>query len=108
MSKSIKLNKGLVQQGDVLIVDVDEIPKGAKRKANNIIAEGEVTGHKHVLDGGGAVLEHEGALYLDVHEDGAKVIHDDHHTATLTKGFKKIEIVREKDHLSGLVSPVRD
>ena len=39
-------------QGDLLLVLVDKVPRGAKKKSDNIIALGEATNHAHILDGG--------------------------------------------------------
>ena len=39
------------QQGDVLILEVNEIPKTAKQKKDGILIEGSSTGNKHMVDG---------------------------------------------------------
>ena len=40
------------RQGDLLIRKIDELPKGAREVKSRILAEGEATGHAHVLDRG--------------------------------------------------------
>ncbi len=37
-------------QGDVAIVRVDTLPDGAIPRPSHILAEGEATGHHHILD----------------------------------------------------------
>jgi hypothetical protein len=48
----------LVRQGDVLLVPVEGVPEGAVRVPGSrvVLAEGEATGHAHVVTGRGARL----------------------------------------------------
>lgn len=39
-------------QGDLLLISIDRIPRGAKKNPDNIIALGEATNHAHILNGG--------------------------------------------------------
>lgn len=84
----VKKIAGQVRQGDVLIHPVSEIPAGAKKvspKGRLVLAEGEVTGHAHVIEDleGIDVYEKDGVLYMKalaprpmVHEEhGAVVVH---------------------------------
>ncbi len=55
------------RQGDVLIVRVGEVPNDAKPRKSRILAEGEATGHHHVLDRAAAVFETaRGEVYFTV------------------------------------------
>lgn len=53
------------RQGDLLILKVKSIPADAVKSDNRILAEGEVTGHRHELDSG-EVYEKNGVLYFRV------------------------------------------
>lgn len=96
----------LYQQGDVLITKIDCI-KG--RKLNHkILAEGEVTGHKHVITiGEGDLYEENGTLYLHC-ETECVVTHEEHKPITLPEGDYKIGIVREYDYITEEVRRVQD
>ena len=73
------------------------IPKEAKKKKDNHLAEGEVTGHYHNAVGENTtVLEHEQDLYLDT--DGCSVTHQEHKTIDVIAGKYKVEKVQEFDH----------
>ncbi len=42
--------------GDLLLQEVERVPRNAKRISGNIIAMGEATNHAHRVDGGSCVL----------------------------------------------------
>lgn len=37
----------IYRQGDIVLKKVNSLPEGLKKQTNNILAYGEVTGHKH-------------------------------------------------------------
>jgi hypothetical protein len=77
-----------------------EIPKGAKRKANNHLAEGEATGHFHAATAHDAALyEYEGGLMLAA-PSGTEVTHQEHHTVLVPPGNYDRSIVQEFDHFT--------
>ena len=83
----------LYRQGEIILQSVKEV-KG-KKKNHLIIAEGEVTSHKHQITKGDAELyEHEGTMFLKV-LDEAELTHEDHKTVVLPKGDYEITIQRE-------------
>lgn len=48
----VPARRGLIRQGDVLLVPVDGVPEGARRLMGAralVLAEGEATGHAHVI-----------------------------------------------------------
>ena len=53
MSKQQRQVIGLIRQGDVLLVPVEELPLGATRirasKGTLVLAQGETSGHAHVI-----------------------------------------------------------
>jgi hypothetical protein len=95
--------RGILRQGDVLLVPVDAIPgegKRAKREGTRLVlAEGEATGHAHVVLG-------EGRLYLPGAERGtagtyllveepATLVHDEHDAIGLEPGTYEVRRQRE-------------
>lgn len=89
----------LIRQGDVLIVPINEIPKGdRKARRDGALAYGEVTGHSHRvaeltkaqvfdIDGQGA--------FLSVSEEGVSIVHEEHQPVFVPAGDHKIRIQKE-------------
>lgn len=88
------------RQGDVLVVRDDEAKiegeKQARARGRLVIAEGEVTGHAHAIDAGGAVLYGDDPTMriLDV-IDTVDLVHDEHATITLPPGRYRVIQQRE-------------
>jgi len=104
------------RQGDVLIVPC-AIPSSAKKLNHLVLAEGEVTGHKHQIVEGEAEL-YEGevdeevlknlpvemkasftlgqrALFLKVISESAKLSHEEHRVQTIKRGENIVPLQRE-------------
>lgn len=103
-----------IQQGDVLLQAVHEIPKGAKPKTRGkkgfVLAEGEATGHHHVIDCPEQVIEfyeHEGLLFVK-NKKPVTITHEEHQPLNLPAGTWKVDKVREYDYLSQMSRPVVD
>jgi hypothetical protein len=83
------------RQGDVLVLKVKDIPEGAKKKDDLVLAEGEATGHQHKLDEG-ELYEKDGTLYFKVAEGKkANLVHEEHNTVTFEPGTYKVIHQRE-------------
>jgi len=117
-----------IQQGDVLLLKVDEATflkqtrvgyKTINHENRAVLAEGEATGHYHAVymeD----MLEEAGVTLCKDHEydrqnrglivTGApvEVRHEEHDTITLEPGFYLQRIVNEFDHISGITRRVAD
>ena len=110
----------LKQQGDVLIEAVDSIPQGAKlRKGRCVLAEGEATGHAHVVkaSGGKHAGQPDGAKLYEVGDTGelflelskeATVTHEEHDSFTIAPGKYQIRKVQEYDHFEEEARAVQD
>ncbi len=100
----------IFQQGDCLIEAVESIPTRAKlRKGRCVLAEGEATGHAHVIEQKGAKLYEgdAGELFLELSKE-ATVTHEEHGPVTLPPGVYEAGIVREYDHFAEEARQVRD
>jgi len=90
----------MIVQGDVFFTRANAIPNGAKpvdRKARGyVIAEGEATGHAHVIEDDVQLYEKDRVLYLHVPKE-VEVRHEEHSPVTLSPGQWKVGIVREYD-----------
>lgn len=107
------MNSRQRQQGDVTIEYVKQIPAGARRVVPSsrgyVIAEGEATGHAHVLDAGEGleVYERDGVLYARIVTPAA-LTHEEHHTQTLTPGIVRFGRVQEYDHFAEEARTIAD
>ena len=84
----------MFRQGDLLI-EAANIPAGAKALATRVLAEGEVTGHAHVVQGDVTLYELNGVLYIHV-EDTATVTHEEHAEIALPAGDYRV--VRQREY----------
>nr|MDO8116609.1 hypothetical protein [Candidatus Sigynarchaeota archaeon] len=82
------------RQGDVLLVEVDEIPKRAKQLQTKIILEGEATGHAHRIVHG-EIFQEFTDMFVDA-GDGTKLVHDEHGPIKLEPGIYKV--VRQAEY----------
>lgn len=97
------------RQGDVLIREVESIPRAAIKRSDRVLVEGTVTGHRHEISpkADAALFELEGAVYLRVFGKRADVIHAEHGTITLQKGM--YFIWRQREYVGqGRIQPVLD
>jgi hypothetical protein len=83
-----------IRQGDVLIKPI-QVVKG-EPLSHLVLAEGEVTGHKHQITEGVAELyQQELTLYLRVVSDTAILSHEEHGPVQIPQGDWAIHIQRE-------------
>jgi len=90
----------IIRQGDVLIKQVDSIPKEAvgKKKGSEVtIALGEATGHHHTLYGKLPIslLQFNDKRFLQIQEE-VELRHQEHHCLKIDPG--KYEIIIEQEH----------
>jgi hypothetical protein len=90
------------QQGDVLINRIEILPndlkKIDKKPRGFVLAEGETTGHAHVIDDGIEMFEAtDGTLYIRVMKEKAVLTHEEHASIELPRGLYEIGIVQEVD-----------
>jgi len=92
------------RQGDILLVKVDGLPDGEFREASRdsrgrwIVAEGEVTGHAHALEGEDVrILEDPADIdrrFIEIMTANG-LTHDEHDTIMLDPGVYEIRRQRE-------------
>jgi hypothetical protein len=101
---------GLIRQGDVLLVPVGSVPGGqgemvsGRRAERHVLAEGEATGHAHVVSGSGLELVEwerprrwaapERRRYLVV-EAEATLVHQEHLPLVVPAGVYEVRRQRE-------------
>jgi hypothetical protein len=96
------------RQGDIYIESVAAVPSTAVQRADGVLAEGEVTGHRHRIDDfrHAFVYEDAGQLYVDVISDRAQLIHDEHGPIELARGVYRVWRQREFDPSQAFLSRV--
>jgi hypothetical protein len=91
----------MFRQGDLLITEVEEIPRHAtpvpRERGRCVLAKGETTGHEHAV--AEPDVEHLRVpgerQFLDVKGEGASLVHDEHGTIDLPAGKYEITTQRE-------------
>jgi len=98
----------LYRHGDLLIKPIDNIPKDAKLNKDNILALGEVTGHKHRLNIKQlSVYETLGQKYVSLKQK-TDLVHEEHNTLTLEPGNYVVLMEREFDPVAQEIKQVLD
>jgi hypothetical protein len=93
--------RGLVRQGDVLLVPVEKAPevREPRRARSHVLAEGEATGHAHRLSARLPVERRrtvDGRVFFVVPAGGqAQVVHEEHDTLALAEGVWELRQQRE-------------
>lgn len=86
------------RQGDVLLVEVDEIPDEASaepRSGRIVLAEGEATGHAHAIHERDArTFTYEGERFL-LTRSKAQLVHEEHGPIEVPEGAWRVVIQRE-------------
>lgn len=99
------------QQGDVILEIIEDIPNGLKSH-NEILAEGEATGHCHRiapidLSNVNVFADDKGNLYCEAVKEFT-IVHPEHKPVTLPAGKYKVRKVLEYDHFAEETRAVRD
>ena len=92
----------LFRQGDIYIESVRCLPDGATKQFSTVLADGELTGHRHrILDFRTAsVFEARGELFIDVIADRAEIVHEEHGPIELNRGVYRVWRQLEYDPLA--------
>lgn len=89
------------QQGDVILDSIESLPSNlkAKNRQDNVLAEGEATGHHHRVHNGTILedAENPNMIYVEANEN-AFLTHEEHGRIDLNPGLYRFNIVREYDY----------
>jgi len=111
MKTNKKIAKKTFQHGDVLGVKLSEMPSGEQKiisKYHCVLAEGEFSGHAHVVDDDEAELIEVGGKMLLTLQKSATLKHQEHKPITLEAGIWQIGRVNEYDYFNKMVKKVQD
>ena len=89
----------LFRQGDIYIESVRCLPEGATKQFSTVLADGEITGHRHrILDFRTASVFSVGnEIFVDVVAERAEIVHEEHGTIELNRGVYRVWRQREYD-----------
>lgn len=106
--------KNIYRHGDISLHETTDIEKGEiiKHKGSFVLAEGETTGHKHLItvpDIADMVVTKlaDGSAILSLKSDGL-LTHEEHKTIKVKKGVYKIQNEREFDYFQKATRKVLD
>lgn len=102
----------ILRHGDLLLRQIEQLPKGLIKKTGTVLAEGETTGHRHVLIAERKNLvqlyeDDKGQLYFKV-EKHSKLTHQEHKTLTIPAGVWVVGKEREFDYYLDSIRQVQD
>lgn len=83
-----------IRQGDVILQPVQQVE--GEKLLHVILAEGEVTGHKHrITEGEAKLFLKNDTLYLRVYSRTAMLAHEEHKAIAVPQGHWMVRIQRE-------------
>ena len=87
----------MYRHGDILIAPAPELPEGAKRRASDILARGELTGHSHRIENAdwAVLFDYRGEMFLQVTAPSVRLVHQEHKPITLPQGVYRFWYQRE-------------
>lgn len=100
------MNTKIIRQGDIKFTKVDEDVQGKSIKQLTI-AEGEFTGHNHVLvaEAGSSISGNKTKFTV---KGKAKLVHPEHDTIPFSSGTYIVSMEREYDYLEETMKTVQD
>jgi hypothetical protein len=97
LKTSTQLRPKIYRQGDILFKKIQNLPTQLKEKLDKVVAEGEETGHAHLLING-AVFELLNSETLYIKSDqNTRIIHEEHLPIKLESG--NYQVIRQKEYL---------
>lgn len=99
------------RQGDIFIASIKAIPEEALKSPlpHGILVHGEVTGHSHRVQDVRSAALYQGRgtdLFLDVREAETHIVHEEHGTISLPRGFYRVW--RQREYSPEQIRIVRD
>lgn len=104
--------KQIYRHGEVLLIQVKDLPEGKKTQHKSFIVGHSETGHNHVLEGVFEVLEAEDSNLFFLLENPTSLVHkkttDKHRTLEIKKGIYKRFHDTEYNPFTKLIESVKD
>ena len=98
----------MYRQGDVLVVQIDKLPKEVKKQKRCVLALGEVTGHAHQIKEGAFLwVDSDETKYVEVHGEEATITHEEHGPITLG-GPAIYRVIQQREYAPDEIRNVAD
>lgn len=111
MSVKYCKNVAPIQQGDVFMRKIENIPSSVKKVNRShrgyVLAEGEVTGHAHVIGDDIDLFENENNKFFSSDKE-VELVHEEHGNVKIPEGNWEVRIVQEYDHFAEEAKRVAD
>ena len=110
-------NRVMYRHGDLLITRINAIPEDTVQISEKIIAEGEISGHKHKIFGSAQVNIRPSFIGRQINDnpevwfnafDKIKLEHEEHKTLEIPKGAYKVTKEQQFDPFQGITQKVID
>lgn len=91
----IRLESGeFVRHGDLRVTRIDQMPANVKQVEGNVLAEGEVTGHFHRLEGTATLYKSETDELFFQLMDNCMLNHEEHNKTKLPNGERTADPIQ--------------
>ena len=99
----------LYRHGDLLLKLIDKLPDGLNNLNTKTLAEGELTGHKHIFNGSVQILQEPQTMqkYVEVEQE-AELTHQEHNTIKVKGGLYILIQEREYNPFEAEIRQVMD
>ena len=96
----------MYRQGDLLLKQINKLPKGLKISNTLVLVHSDTTQHNHQLKSGQVFQDDKDLMFLKLLKD-TDLIHEEHKTINLPKGF--YEVIRQRQYLDkDMIALVQD
>ena len=100
-----------LQQGDVNLEQVNHIPENVRKVSKThrgyVLAEGEATGHAHVIEEEVELFEIDGILYIK-NDSSVELKHEEHKIIEIPTGTWKVTPTYEYDYFEQMDRTLAD
>lgn len=99
----------MYRQGDLLLKEVVRLPHKLREIKNKILAEGEMSGHAHIIVDGAVyeTINMENNQMFAIAGKNTTLIHDEHNPIKLPSGL--YHVIRQREYLGhGIINTVVD
>jgi len=97
----------IIRHGDILLKKIEKLPEGLKKLNHHILAEGEVTGHRHELTAGVLYAMDTEPKFVRI-DVPATITHQEHKPLEVATGIYEVIREREFDYCSEEIARVAD
>ena len=87
----------MYRQGDLLLKQINKLPKGLKISNTLVLVHSDTTQHNHQLKSGQVFQDDKDLVFLKLSK-ATDLVHEEHQTINLPKGF--YAVIRQRQYLA--------